>query len=247
MKPLYPKMLSQLTKRSSAGFLKRNSAFQLATVRYQSNKTASSDEKTKAEVAAKVAKQKQTDRYNALSNQNLIAQQQQEVTNLPNSQKKSKKIKRDYSAIPKVPNTKYFTYEEIAFDNLMNGHRPMLLFNRKNEQISALEEYFRTPHFWSQSFTGEGKFDSWKDVPYEAAQELKPFTPPPSPKEIEQRNVERTEKELAGYINALDSNLQSKSNSKSNTKRTSKRDVRKSKTRGRYRPAYDFNFDNQDF
>lgn len=241
-KPVYPKMLSQLTKRSSAGFLKRNSAFQVATVRYQSNKTASSDEKAKAEVAAKVAKQKQSDKYNAMSNQNLIAQHPKAPAKPTAEAKKSKKVKVNYSAIPKVPSTKFFTYQEIAFDHLMNGHRPLLVFHRKNEQLSALEDFFKAPSVWSQSATGTQKLeDSWDQVPYETTQDLKPFTPPPSPKEKEQLKVKETEEHLEGFINSLDSKTGSKNSSKSSST------ISKRKTRGRYRPSYDFDFNNQDF
>ncbi|CCH40501.1 hypothetical protein BN7_34 [Wickerhamomyces ciferrii] len=235
------KMLSQLTKRSSAGFLKRHNTLQIATVRYQSNKTASSDEKTKAEVAAKVAKQKQLDKYNALSNQNLMKQQKQSSSQ-NSTPKKLKKVKKDYSAIPKVPSTKYFTYHEIAYDKLMNGHRPLLLFHRHTDELSALDNFFKPQHFWNTTAVGSDKLSEWNNVPYDSAYKLKPFTPPSSP----QDKIKQTEEELTGFIDNMENSTPSKKSNASRSLKKGKasRRVKNRKTRGRIRPSYDFDYNN---
>lgn len=242
MKPVSLKMLSQITKRTSAGFLKRNPGFQVATVRYQSNKTASSDEKTKAELAAKVAKQKQkhSEKYNALSNQNLLSQQSKTPSPKPKSAT-PKKIKVDYSAIPRVPGTQYYTYKEIAYESLMDGHRPLLMFHRKEEPNLLLETISKTPTFWSQSVTGQQKFKEWDSIPFHEAVKLKPFQPPLSPKEKEQKKIKETEQKLAGYIDSLQYMTKTKGKSKTSRVRS-----KKSKTSGRYRPSYDLDYDNGD-
>lgn len=240
MKPVYLKMLSQVTKRASSRLLKRNLG--VATVRYQSNKTASVDEKTKAEVAAKVAKQKQkqSDKYNALSNQNLLSPKSQPSASKSKSTK-PKKVTVDYSAIPKVPGTQYYTYKEIAYESLMDGHRPLLLFHRKEEPNLLLEAVNKTPTFWSQSATGEQKFKEWEDIAYHQAVNLKPFEPPLSPEEQAQKKIKETEINLTRYIDSLQYVKEKKGRPKSTKVRS-----RKTKTSGRYRPGYDFDYDNGD-
>lgn len=241
MKAVYPKMLSQVTKRSSAGFLKRSNGFQVATVRYQSNKTASAEERIK-ELAAKVAKEHQSDKFNAKNDTDLISQQQgQHSSSGSNDGKKLKKVKRDYSAVPRVPSTKFFSYQEIALDSLMNQHRPLLLFHQKEEVLPSLQELFKPVTFWSQSAVGSTKFTEWDSVPAQVAADLRPFSPPLSSQENEMKKAQDTEQELAGYINSLEYNQPPKPKLKSKSSK-----AKNPKTRGRYRPSYDFDFDNGD-
>jgi hypothetical protein len=158
-------------------------------VRAQSTKSTSLNQNAKNALATKVAKQKKNE-YNALSNHNL--------QNPPVEKKVVKALqkKKDYSALPKVPNTDHVNPQKLLIDTFYAGYRPLSMKSMKPSLVPSRKKTLfdlglDDEPMWLYSASGLEAFPEWEGIPYEHYKNLKPFKPPMRNKTKLERAVEK--------------------------------------------------------
>lgn len=160
-------------------------------VKWQSTKSAALNQTTKNALASKVANQKKAkdkqQEYNAMSNHNIQNPPTVPLTQAQKPQSKAQKVKKDYSALPRVPTTHHVNIAKLLMETFYAGYRPLSLMTMQPASAGAAASRKKKTIFdlgldegpmWLYSASGFESFPEWDGVPYDHYKDLKPFTPP---------------------------------------------------------------------
>ncbi|CDR42305.1 CYFA0S09e00650g1_1 [Cyberlindnera fabianii] len=158
--------------------------------RAQSTKTTTSNS-SKAVKSAVAAKVSQKGEYNTFSsNQNINQQEKRDSASTsgsasPSSQKPTpeRKVKKDYSALPKVPSTSHLNPQKIIIDSFYAGYRPLAMQGLKQNLLPSKKKTLfdlglEDEPVWAYSASGLDVFPEWDHVPMKQLKNLTPFKPP---------------------------------------------------------------------